>query len=46
MDLGFLKPLAECFVYFAVLAWTAAFIGLITAMAHNVSGLSRAPRPS
>jgi len=42
MDLGFLKPLAECFVVLAILAWTATFIGLISTMTHNILEMSRA----
>ena len=37
MDLGFLKPLADGFVYIAIVAWTAAFIGFITTMAREFS---------
>lgn len=36
MRLEFLRPIADVFVYVALLAWTAAFIGLVKKLAGNL----------
>ncbi|WP_412771649.1 tellurite resistance/C4-dicarboxylate transporter family protein [Nitrobacter sp.] len=36
MRLEFLRPIADVFVYAALLAWTAAFIGLVKKLASNL----------
>jgi hypothetical protein len=36
MRLEFLRPIADVFIYAALLAWTAAFIGLVRKLASNL----------
>jgi tellurite resistance protein TehA-like permease len=44
MELNFLQAIPECFVYLAVAAWVATFIGFIGTIARGMTELARARR--
>jgi tellurite resistance protein TehA-like permease len=50
MKLDFLRPIADVFIYAALLAWTATFIGLVRSLARSLilalSSTNSGPTPA